>query len=96
MAVSPEQVVRLSEAIELATERVDDALEPLLDVLVAEGALRIHRSHSAFAERKQMRAMAAKIAVLSVLTGDWVDLPDEVRWLHIDRERDAAELAAAQ
>lgn len=37
--------------------------------------------------------MAAKVAVLSVLTNDWCDLPDEVRWLHVDGALSAKEVA---
>ena len=83
------RVTRISENIELAEQVAASVADELIDKLVADGVLRVHRSWSKAVELQAIRETAAKALVGAVLASGWVDLPAEVQWLHVDRHADA-------
>jgi len=79
------QVSELSASIGAAEDNISDALDALISDLRDKGACRIHRTHSASQEIAAMKAVATHAAIKALIEYGWIDLPDEVLWLHVGR-----------
>lgn len=86
----PYSTERVSEAIESGEHDIACAVGRLVDALIDNSAIRIHRNWSSAEERKAIVDVATKVALLSVLTCDWATLDEETTWLHIKRAKVAA------
>ena len=72
--------------IEDGKVEISSAIARLVDDLIDNSAIRIHRNWSSLEERQAIVKAATEVALLSVLTCDWSNLDDETRWLFIERK----------
>ena len=88
-----ERTRRISQALCDVESATKEAVDLALDKLQDERAFSVHRDFSAWDERKLIQEAVALAVSRALLASGWVDVPDEVRWLHVDRFADAAEIA---
>jgi hypothetical protein len=86
------RVSRLSEHIDDGELAIADKIDAFVDQFVYDGCF--SSAWGSSAERNALCRLAAKAAIRVVLEA--AALPEEVQWLHLDRDQDAAEIDAAR